>query len=202
MGSRDPEDEATYEESLAEITVGPPERLQGRIEIVDYDRRWPALFAREADRIRRLLGERVVRLEHVGSTSVPDLPAKSIIDVVLEVPDSSDEPAYVPDLEARGYVLRIREPRWFEHRMLEGPDTNINLHVFSAGCSETDRMALFRDRLRSNEEDRRWYARVKRQLAALDWKSVQQYADAKTDVIMEIMTRAEASRNGPGSQSQ
>src|SRR5512143_3826897 len=200
MRSGDPEDVDTYDESLAKITIGPPERLRERIEITDYDRQWPALFAREADRIQRLLGDRVVRLEHVGSTSVPDLPAKSIIDVVLEVPDSSEEPAYVPDLEAGGYVLRIREPRWFEHRMLGGPDTNINLHVFSAGCSETDRMALFRDWLRSNEGDRRWYARVKRQLAAMDWKYVQQYADAKTDVIREIMTRAEASRNGPGEQ--
>ncbi|HTP26802.1 MAG TPA: GrpB family protein [Anaeromyxobacteraceae bacterium] len=193
-----PEDDATYEESLAKITIGPPEPLQGRIEIRDYDPRSATLFAREADRIRRLLGERVVRLEHVGSTSVPDLPAKPIIDIVLEVLDSSEEPAYVPDLEAGGYLLRIREPRWFEHRMFKGPDTNINLHVFSAGCGETGRMTLFRDWLRGNDADRRRYAGVKRQLAGLDWKYVQQYADAKADVIREIMTRAEAARNGPG----
>src|SRR5438132_1215336 len=87
-----------------------------------------------AERIRSALGDRVVRLEHGGSTSVPGLPAKPIVDIVLEVPDSSDEPAYVPELEAAGYVLRIRERVWFEHRLFKGPDTNINLHVFSAGC--------------------------------------------------------------------
>lgn len=190
MGSRDGEDIATYEEGLAKITIGQPKRLQGRIEIRDYDPGWARLFAREAERIRRLLGDRVVRLEHVGSTSVPGLPAKPIIDIVLEVPDSSEEPAYVPELEAGRYVLLIREPRWFEHRMFKGPDTNVNLHAFSAGCCETDRMALFRDWLRSHGADRDRYACAKRRLAAMDWKYVQQYADAKSDVIGEIMTCA------------
>src|SRR5439155_17341387 len=120
-------------------------------------------------------------------TSVAGLPAKPIIDIVLEVPDSSDEPAYVPDLESAGYVLSIREPDWFEHRLFKGPDTNINLHVFSAGCTETQRMVAFRDRLRSDDADRELYARTKRELGARDWKYVQQYADAKTAVVQEIM---------------
>ncbi len=145
-------------------------------------------------RIRAALGEKVVRLEHAGSTSVPTLPAKPIIDIVLEVQDSADEPAYVPDLEAAGYVLRIREPEWFEHRLFKGPDTNINLHVFSAGCEETDRMVLFRDWLRGYDADRELYASAKRELAARDWKYVQQYADAKTAIVSEIMSRAEAAR--------
>jgi GrpB-like predicted nucleotidyltransferase (UPF0157 family) len=134
----------------------------------------------------------VVRLEHAGSTSVPDLPAKPIIDIVLEVADSSDEPAYLPDLKAAGYVLVIREPQWFQHRVFKGPDTNINLHVFTAGSGEVDRMVRFRDWLRANAADRKRYARAKRELAARDWKYVQQYADAKTDVIQQIMGRAQA----------
>jgi GrpB-like predicted nucleotidyltransferase (UPF0157 family) len=134
----------------------------------------------------------VVRLEHVGSTSVPGLPAKPIIDIVLEVPDSGDEPAYVPDLEAAGYVLMIREPQWSQHRVFKGPDTNINLHVFAAGCAEADRMVQFRDWLRTNAADRELYAGVKRDLAARDWKYMQQYADAKTDVVQQILGRAEA----------
>lgn len=133
-----------------------------------------------------------MRIEHVGSTSVPGLPAKPIIDIALEVPDSTDEPGYVPDMEAAGYVLRIREPEWFEHRVFKGPDTNVNLHVFSAACEEVDRMVLFRDHLRSTEADRELYARGKRELAARDWKYVQQYADAKTDVVREILARAES----------
>jgi GrpB-like predicted nucleotidyltransferase (UPF0157 family) len=129
-------------------------------------------------------------LEHVGSTSVSGLPAKRIIDMVLEVADPSDEAAYVPDLEAAGYALRICEPSWFEHRMLRDPDRSIHLHVFSAGCPETQQMVRFRDHLRASAADRDLYAATKRDLAAREWKYMQQYADAKTGVIAEIMGRA------------
>jgi GrpB-like predicted nucleotidyltransferase (UPF0157 family) len=188
----DPSDVEAYDQELAEVTIGGPEQLTKPIEIEEYDPEWPVRYEREAARVRSVLGERVVRLEHAGSTSVPGLPAKPIVDMVLEVPDSADEPAYVPDMEAAGYVLRIREPEWFEHRLFKGPDTNINLHVFSAGCAEVDRMLLFRDWLRTNEADRELYMAAKRDLAARDWKYVQQYADAKTAVVGEIMARAEA----------
>jgi GrpB-like predicted nucleotidyltransferase (UPF0157 family) len=123
---------------------------------------------------------------------VPGLPAKPIIDMVLELPDSSDEPAYLPDMEAAGYTLVIREPEWFEHRVFKGPDTNINLHVFTAGSAEAERMLRFRDWLRSNPADLELYLRTKRELAARDWKYVQQYADAKGAVVQEIMARADA----------
>jgi GrpB-like predicted nucleotidyltransferase (UPF0157 family) len=138
------------------------------------------------------LGERVVNLEHVGSTSVPGLPAKPIIDMVLEVADSSDEAAYVPDLEAAGYSLRIREPSWFEHRMLRRSDRSVHLDVFSADDPEPEQMIRFRDHLRASAADRELYAVTKRDLAAQDWKYMQQYADAKTGVIAEIMARAAA----------
>ena len=187
----DPTDVAAYDEALRQHTVGEPKPLQAPIEICEYDPLWPALYEREAARIRATLGDRVVRLEHAGSTSVPTLPAKPIIDIVLEVPNSADEASYVPDLEAAGYVLRIREPEWFEHRVFKGPDTNVNLHVYSAGCDETLRMVLFRDWLRANADDRELYAAAKRELAVRDWKYMQQYADAKTAVVMEIMARAE-----------
>ena len=177
---------------MARHTIGQPERLTGDIQIVDYDPTWPDSYAREANRVRAVLDARVVRLEHVGSTSVPGLAAKPIIDIVLEVPDSSDDGAYVPDMETAGYVLRIRESDWFEHRMFKGPDIDINLHTFSAGCPEVERMLIFRDWLRSNVADRDLYLRVKRELAARDWKHTQQYADAKTDVVKEILARAAA----------
>jgi GrpB-like predicted nucleotidyltransferase (UPF0157 family) len=123
----------------------------------------------------------------VGSTSIPGLCAKPIIDILLAVADSSDEPSYVPDLETAGYTLRMREPDWFEHRLFKGPVTDINLHVFSAGASEIKRMLRFRDWLRTNDTDRENYARVKRDLAQQVWRNVQNYADAKTEVIEEIM---------------
>lgn len=192
MSISDPTEMAAYEERLAKSTIGQLQPLTAPIEIAEYDLAWPRLYERDASRIRSILNERVVRIEHVGSTSVHDLPAKPIIDIVLEVPDSADEGAYVPALEARGYVLRIREADWFEHRLFKGPDTDINLHTFSAGCSEVDRLLIFRDRLRANAADRQLYTRTKRELAARDWKYVQQYADAKAAVVNEIIARAQA----------
>jgi GrpB-like predicted nucleotidyltransferase (UPF0157 family) len=180
----------TTEEELRAVTVGELQPLTGPIQLVDYDPDWPRRFEREATRIRAVLGDQALRVEHAGSTSVPGLAAKPIVDIVLEVPDSADEPAYVPAMEAAGYVLRIREPEWYEHRVFKGPDTNINLHVFGRGCPEVDRMLRFRDWLRANEADRRLYDRAKRELARRDWRYVQHYADAKTKVVEEILARA------------
>src|SRR5215212_8316420 len=179
------------EERLRAVTIGEPTRPSGPIEIVDYDPGWPQLFAREADRVRTALGDRVLLLEHVGSTSVPGLAAKPWIDMLLVVADSADEPAYVPALEAAGYVLRIREPDWYEHRMFHRSDPGVHLHVFSPDCSEVERMLRFRDRLRDNEADRRLYERTKRDLARREWTYLQNYADAKSAVVEEIIARAQ-----------
>jgi GrpB-like predicted nucleotidyltransferase (UPF0157 family) len=179
------------EEEMRANEIGELTPLAGRILIVDYDRNWPELFAREAERIRSVLGDRVLlRIEHVGSTSVPGLAAKPVIDLVLAVADSKVEDAYAPSLHAAGYVLRIREPNWNEHRMFKGRDNDINLHVFSSGCPEIDRMLMFRDWLRGNATDRDLYARTKLALAQKEWTHVQNYADAKTAVIQEIIARA------------
>jgi GrpB-like predicted nucleotidyltransferase (UPF0157 family) len=179
------------EDELRKITVGQPTVVNSTITLVDYDPEWPTLFQREADRVRAALGDRALRIEHVGSTSVPALAAKPIIDIVLVVVDTANEEAYVPALERAGYILRIREPNFHEHRMFKGPDTNINLHCYSAGCPEVERMLIFRDWLRSNEADRVFYERTKRELSAKTWKYVQDYADAKTEVVNEILRRAQ-----------
>jgi GrpB-like predicted nucleotidyltransferase (UPF0157 family) len=192
----EPRQGPTTEEDIRAAWVVTPAKLAGKIQLADYDPDWPGRFQREADRIRAVLGERVVQLEHVGSTSVPGLAAKPIIDIMLIVPDSSDEPAYIPDLEAAGYVLVIREPDWYQHRCFKGPDTNINLHVYSPGCPEIERYLLFRDRLRGHPGDREHYQRAKRELAARDWTYVQQYADAKTEVVEAIIARAREAGSG------
>ncbi len=181
---------ARREAEIRAATVGEPVRIDGAITLVEYDPEWPRRFAREASRIRGALGARALLLEHCGSTSVPGLAAKPIVDIVLCVADSADEPSYLPDLETAGYVLRIREPEWFEHRMLKGPDTDVNLHVFSDGCGEVERMLLFRDTLRSDATERALYERTKRELAARTWGYVQDYADAKSAVVEEILARA------------
>ncbi len=161
-----------------------------QIVVREYDPMWPEMFEREAARIRLALGGRVLAIEHAGSTSVSGLAAKPVIDIVLVVQDSAQEDGYAPALEAAGYVLRIREPEWYEHRMFKGPDTDPNLHVFSAGCEEIGRMLRFRDWLRVNAADRELYARTKAALAQVQWRDVQGYADAKSDVIADIMARA------------
>lgn len=190
MSARPPNVPQTEEEILA-VRIGGVAPNDGVIVIADYDPEWPTLFEREAARIRAALGEQAQLLEHAGSTSVPGLAAKPRIDIVLALPDSADEPAYVPALEAAGYVLRIREPDWYEHRVFKGPDTDVNLHVFTAGCPEIARMLLFRDWLRANASDRQLYERAKRELAQKQWKYTQNYADAKTEVVEEILARAQ-----------
>jgi GrpB-like predicted nucleotidyltransferase (UPF0157 family) len=182
------------DEQLAAATIGPPEPVNGPIVLVPYDPAWPSLFARLAEQIRDALGDRVLLLEHVGSTSVPGLAAKPIIDMVLAVADSRDEASYVTPLEQCGFTLRIREPDWYEHRLLRAPDVRGNLHVFSAGCEEIVQMLLFRDWLRAHDDDRLLYEQRKRALAAQAWKYTQHYADAKTAVVQQILTCARRGR--------
>jgi GrpB-like predicted nucleotidyltransferase (UPF0157 family) len=178
------------DERIRASTIGELAPHAATIELAEYDEEWPRLFEREEARIRGVLGEHALRIEHVGSTSVPGLAAKPLIDIVLVVRDSTDEDAYVSPLEAARYTLRIREPDWNEHRLLKGPDTNVNVHVFSDGCPEIDRMTGFRDWLREHDDDRDLYERAKSELAAREWTYVQNYADAKSAVVEEILGRA------------
>ena len=178
------------EEYLRANTVAGLVPLAGSISIVDYNPEWPLRFQFEAGRIRLALGKRALRVEHVGSTAVPGLAAKPIVDIVLVVAASADEAAYVSPIESLGYRLHIREPGWHQHRMFKGADNDVNLHVFSRNCSEIDRMVAFRDRLRNSAEDVALYAARKRELAKREWKYTQNYADAKTAVIEEILARA------------
>ena len=168
-----------------------PDRAR-KVEVVPYDAAWPRLFAAEEAKIRGALGAAALLIEHVGSTAVPGLAAKPVIDVQLAVRDSTDEAAYRSALERAGYRLIIREPEWFEHRLFKGAAPETNLHVFSAGCPELDRCRLFRDWLRITPQDVALYARTKQELATQTWAHVQDYANAKQGVIAEIMARAEA----------
>jgi GrpB-like predicted nucleotidyltransferase (UPF0157 family) len=176
-------------------TIGEPVRIDGVIALCSYDPQWPVQYVLEAERVRAILGDRAQRIDHVGSTSVPGLAAKPIIDMLLVVADSGVESDYVPLMESAGYTLRIREPDWYEHRLFKGPLADVNLHVFSAGCPEINRMLNFRDHLRMNRVDRELYQRTKQELAARHWQYVQEYADAKTEVVEAIVARASPSRD-------
>jgi GrpB-like predicted nucleotidyltransferase (UPF0157 family) len=175
-------------EQTSKAIVG--EREKTNIVVVDYDPQWPNHFETERRKIKAALGDRALAIDHIGSTSVPGLAAKPIIDICLAVADSSDEAFYLPDLVAADYVLRVREPDWHEHRMLRTPELDVHVHVFSLGSSEIDRHLALRDWLRKDESDRELYASTKRELAKLDWPTMQDYADAKTEVIEDILSRA------------
>jgi GrpB-like predicted nucleotidyltransferase (UPF0157 family) len=171
-----------------------PTPQRERVVIVDYDPQWPRLFSIVEARVKQALGGCAREVLHVGSTSVPGLGAKPVIDVNVLVDDASDEPSYVPALERAGFVFRVREPEWFEHRLLRGFGPRTNLHIFPVGCRESERMVCFRDWLRRDPHDRALYEKTKRELASNQWPTVQDYADAKSGVVAEIMRRAEASR--------
>jgi len=189
--SKDP-----IEERRREVIIGEVERQA--IVVVDYDPAWPDRFRGEETKIRAALGEAAIAIEHIGSTSVPGLAAKPIVDILLVVEDSGEEVSYLPALEEADYVLRVREPDFHEHRMFRTPEKDVHLHVYSAGSPEIERYLLLRDRLRENGKERDLYVRTKRELARRDWPSMQHYAEAKTGVIEGIIARAAAARSARG----
>ena len=190
MAGDDPDTPLTTDEYIARTRVGELRSHNGPVVLAEYDDAWPERYAALEQEIRGVLRDEALLVEHVGSTSVPGLVAKPIIDIVLVVADSACERDYVPAFEAAGYALRVREPDWYEHRMLVAANDDVQVHVFSEGCPEVERMLRFRDRLRADPTERGLYADVKRDLAARHWRHVQHYADAKTAVVNEIVTRA------------
>jgi N-methylhydantoinase B len=160
----------------------------GTVRVVDYDARWPARFEAERSRISAALGVQARRIEHVGSTSVPGLAAKPVVDVCVSIDDPDDDAAFVPALCGAGYSLLVIEP---DHRMFRPPSRDVHVHLWPVGSDHERRHLLFRDWLRVDADDRDRYESVKRGLAARDWETVQQYTDAKSVVIAEIMARAE-----------
>ncbi len=184
----------TEDDKLRAVTIGDLKPYAAKVVIEDYNPAWPTWFAADRTLITDAIGDIALSVEHTGSTSVPGLPAKPIIDILLQVSDSADESTYVPRLEAAGLTLRIREPEEMEHRLLyrRGEPHDVNLHVYSPvhAAGEIARILAFRDWLRTHDDDRDRYAATKRELSKKDWKFVQNYADAKTAIIEEIIAKA------------
>jgi len=156
-----------------------------------YDERWPAIFAEHRGRIAAALGGVDVMIEHIGSTSVPGLAAKPIIDIVVAVDDITAEEDYLDPLLAAGYVLRVREPG---HRLVRTPERDVHVHVYERGAAAVDEYLLLRDHLRRDDDDRALYEDTKRALMNERWDDMNAYADAKTEVIEAIKARARAAR--------
>src|SRR5215471_8418404 len=172
---------------MRDVLIGGIEKRE--IVIVDYNPLWPEKFQKHAEILSQALGTKALSIEHVGSTSVPGLAAKPIIDIIVQVDNSGDEPAYLPALLAAGYVLRVCEPDWHQHRMVRTPELDVHIHVFSTGCIEVTRQLAFRNHLRRNAEDRLLYQSTKRRLAKEDWPDMDAYARAKAEVVEQITAR-------------
>jgi GrpB-like predicted nucleotidyltransferase (UPF0157 family) len=180
---------ASTPEEMAAGLVGEWPRGRAPIVVGDYDPAWPGRYDAYATIVRQALGDRILAIEHIGSTSVPGLPAKPIIDIDVVVGDSEDEAGYLPALEAAGYRLILREPWWQGHRMLIDDAEDLHLHVWPEGAAEPIRHRLFRDRLRTHPADRALYAGVKQRLAVETAERPEDYNLAKNEVIDQIFER-------------
>lgn len=169
-----------------------------KIAIIEPNPEWPQRFLDIKARIEAVLGSTAVAIRHAGSTSVPGLPAKDIIDVDLVVKDIKDEGSYVEALESLGFVFLFREPAWHQHRFFvdEGDRPGsypINLHVFGPDCPEVERHRIFREWLSKSPNDLQLYATIKRECAAASvvaGESMQEYTVRKDKVVREILDRA------------
>ncbi|MFG2524900.1 GrpB family protein [Streptomyces sp. NPDC048527] len=169
--------------------IGGPEVLE--VGLGSYDARWAEVYLHHRRRILDALAAVDVDVEHIGSTSVPGLAAKPIVDIVVAVADITAEEDYLDGLLAAGYELRVREPG---HRLVRTPTRDVHVHVYERGDAAVHEYLLFRDHLRTNADDRALYESVKRALLSQQWNDMNDYADAKTDVILAIKTRARSAR--------
>ncbi|MEU1644434.1 GrpB family protein [Micromonospora zamorensis] len=169
--------------------VGDPPRTWESVVIEEYDPVWAQRFTAVRSSLTEALGALIIAVEHVGSTAVPGLAAKPVIDIDLVIEDTAEESGYLPALERLGYRLVLREPWWHGHRMLLSAAEDVNLHVWPQGAPEPVRHRLFRDWLRSHPHDRELYAATKRRLAQDTAHRPRDYSLAKNDVIDEIYAR-------------
>lgn len=181
----------SFDDSLVERVAF--RRVKQHLEIVEPDPSWPEMFAVVKLSILTALGPNALEVVHSGSTSVPDLPAKPVIDIDLTVKNVTDEPSYVPQLEAAGFHFLLREPHWHQHRFFCGYEPQVNLHVWGPESPEVERHKVFRAWLLKSTEDRELYAKVKREAAAAAngaGETVMQYNLRKENMIREILKRA------------
>ncbi|MGI9824901.1 GrpB family protein [Agromyces sp. Marseille-Q5079] len=169
--------------------VGGAEPLELRLHASDD--RWVGMYLDHRRRISDALAAIDIEIEHIGSTSVPGLAAKPIIDIVVTVDDITAEEDYLDPLLGAGYELRVREPG---HRLVRTPARDVHVHLFERDDPAVDEYLLLRDHLRADADDRALYENTKRTLLGRRWDDMNDYADAKTDVILEIKARARVAR--------
>jgi GrpB-like predicted nucleotidyltransferase (UPF0157 family) len=166
-------------------------RQPGPVTLVKCDPMWPTQFEALRAELAGTLGPLATGIEHVGSTAVPHLAAKPIIDVLVTVESIDPDEIYAAPLAAIGYELRVREPG---HRMFRPATRDVHVHVWAEGSQEAEDYVLLRNRLRASPADRDAYEALKRELARHDWPDVNYYAEAKSPMVRELLARARAAR--------
>ena len=174
-------DDEELDAHLDEVLIGG--RRPAFVQLADPDPAWPQRFEAHRERIAAALGELASQVDHVGSTSVPGLAAKPIVDVQVVVADLDRAAAL---LEEAGYVLRVREPG---HRVVKAvpPAYDANVHLYEPGDPEIAAHLAFRDRLRADDAVRQRYEDLKRSLSGREWPDINHYAAAKGPLIREIL---------------
>jgi GrpB-like predicted nucleotidyltransferase (UPF0157 family) len=162
---------------------------QRELFLAEHDPVWAREYSAHEARVRGAVGSTAVAVEHIGSTSVPGLAAKPILDILVTVPDITAEEDYLDPLVAEGYLVRVREPG---HRMVRTAQRDVHIHILEVGDPAARDYLLLRDHLRVDPSDRRLYEETKRELMSRGWSDMNAYADAKTAVIEEIKQRARA----------
>jgi GrpB-like predicted nucleotidyltransferase (UPF0157 family) len=182
-----------HDEALVQRIAHRP--VKNPVLLVDPDPTWPQHFTRLKSLIQSVLGSKALAITHVGSTSIPNMPAKPVIDVDLTVEDILDEKSYVAPLESVGFLFLQRCPEWYEHRFFgcSAPPIAVNLHVWGPECPESTRHVIFKEWLLKAEGEREVYARVKREAARdarREGEDVMGYNLRKEGVVREIYERA------------
>jgi|GEM_PF-1091583 len=185
---------------LTEAAAAPPSG-PAAVRLVDYDPRWPEMFEEARREILEAVGEHVEAVEHIGSTSVPGLAAKPIIDIMVAVGDLADAPLCYTPLHRLGFVYvprheAVMPARRYFRRGPSGAATH-HLHMVEAGGDFWEAHLLFRDYLRVHPEAARDYEALKRGLAAVHAHDRPAYTEAKSDFILSAVARARRERRGP-----
>lgn len=168
------------------------------LELHSHNDHWADIYLDHRSRIVDALAGADFGVEHIGSTSVPGLAAKPIIDILVTVDDITAEEDYLGALLNAGYELRVREPG---HRLVRTPARDVHVHIYEHDDPAVDEYLLFRDRLRSDADDRVLYENTKRTLLSRRWVDMNDYADAKTEVIMAIRQRAREAQRGSSARA-
>jgi len=168
------------------------------VVIVEYDPQWPTLYEEEKDRILAVVGRVIVAVEHIGSTAVPGLGAKPIIDIMAAVPHLADAEQCIEPLETIGYEYVpeyndiIPERRYFHKGPPEG--RTHHLHIVELTSEFWERHLLFRDFLRTHPEEAQQYDLLKKELAVRFRSNREAYTDAKTSFIESVVAKAQAEK--------